>query len=65
MPTLIVDYKNKTEEKILHAFLNSLNIGFHSENEEDDAMIKAYKKIKKRKEIPVPFNPDNLRSNQK
>lgn len=65
MPTMIVDYKNKKEEKILHAFLNSLSIGYYSEEEENAALIKAYKRIKKRNEIPVPFNPAKLKRKQK
>ncbi len=65
MPTIIVDYKNNSERKILHAFLDSLNIGYYSEEEEDIALIKKYKKIKNRSEIPVPFMPAKLRSKQK
>ena len=44
---LIVTPKNKKEEKVLKAFLNSLQIGFHSEEDEDkglyNAMIKGRK----------------------
>ena len=65
MPTMIIDYKNKKEEKILHTFLNSLNIGYYSEEQEDVALIKAYKRITKKNEIPVAFNPSKLRSKQK
>lgn len=39
--TLIVTPKNKKEEKVLKAFLNSLRIGFHSEAEEDAALHNA------------------------
>ncbi len=38
---LIVTPKNKKEETILKAFLNSLKIGFHSEADEDAALYKA------------------------
>ncbi len=64
MPTMIIDYKNKKEEKILHAFLNSLSIHYYSEAEEDTILIKAYKKIKKKNEIAVPFNPSKLKNKQ-
>ena len=62
---MIVDYKNKKEEKILHAFLNSLSILHYSEEEEEAALVRAYKKIKKVSEIPVPFNFAKLKSKQK
>ena len=38
---IIVTPKNKNEEKVLKAFLNSLEIGFHSEKDEDAALLKA------------------------
>lgn len=44
---LIVTPKNKTEEKVLKAFLNSLKIGFHSEAEEDAALLNAMQKGRK------------------
>ncbi len=47
--TLIVDPKNKNEEKILKAFLNSLNIGFHTQAEEDAALYAAMLKGHKSK----------------
>ncbi len=39
--TLIITPKNKKEEKVLKAFLNSLSIGFHSEEEEEKALYLA------------------------
>ena len=45
--TFIVTPKNKKEEKILKAFLNSLHIGFHSEAEEEAAMYNAIQKGRK------------------
>lgn len=45
--TFIVSPKNKTEEKALKAFLNSLKIGFHSEAEEDAALYNAIQKGRK------------------
>lgn len=44
---LIVTPKNKREEKVLKAFLNSLEIGFHSETDEDSALLIAMKKGRK------------------
>ncbi len=44
---LIVNPKNKKEEKVLKAFLNSLNIGFHSEEDEDSALLIAMKEGRK------------------
>jgi len=45
--TLIINPRNKQQEKVVRAFLNSLNIGFHSEAEEDAALVKAIKTGKK------------------
>ena len=45
--TLIINPRNKQQEKVVRAFLNSLNIGFHSEAEEDAAMVKAMQKGRK------------------
>ncbi|HEY5369541.1 MAG TPA: DUF2683 family protein [Hanamia sp.] len=39
--TLIVNPKNRQQEKIVKAFLTSLKIGFHSEAEENEALYKA------------------------
>ncbi len=44
---LIVTPKNKKEEKILKAFLNSLKIGFYSEADEDEALYNAMEKSRK------------------
>ncbi len=44
---LIVTPKNKKEETILKAFLNSLKIGFHSEADEDAALFNAMQKGRK------------------
>ena len=44
---LIVTPKNKREEKVLKAFLNSLEIGFHSEEDEDSALLIAMTKGRK------------------
>ena len=39
--TLIVETKNKAQEKVLKAFLNSLDIGYRTEAEEDAALYTA------------------------
>ncbi|MEO8820867.1 MAG: hypothetical protein ABI267_11155 [Ginsengibacter sp.] len=44
---LIVTPKNKKEETVLKAFLNSLQIGFHSEEDEDKALHNAMLKGRK------------------
>ena len=46
---LIVTPRNKNQEKIVKAFLSSLNIGFHSEKEEDAALFKAMQEGRKSK----------------
>lgn len=43
---LIIDTKNKQQEKVVMAFLSSLNIVFHSE-EEEDILVNAIKKGRK------------------
>lgn len=45
--TLIVTPKNKQQEKVIKAFLESLEIGFYSEAEEDAALYNAMKKARK------------------
>lgn len=42
--TLIVTPKTKQQEKIVKAFLESLSIGFHSEAEENSALLVAMEK---------------------
>jgi hypothetical protein len=44
---LIVRAKNKREEKVVKAFLSSLNIDYHSEVQEDRALYKAMSKGRK------------------
>lgn len=44
---LIINPKNKQQEKVVRAFLSSLNIGFHSEAEEDAALALAMQKGRK------------------
>jgi hypothetical protein len=51
--TLIVHPKNKVQEKALKAFLTSLQIGFHSEAEEEAAIYKAMEKGKKTRLLTV------------
>jgi hypothetical protein len=45
--SLIINPKNKQQEKVVRAFLSSLNIGFHSEAEEDAALVSAMQKGRK------------------
>ena len=45
--TLIVTPNSKKQEKIVRAFLSSLEIGFYSEAEEDTALLNAMQKGKK------------------
>ena len=45
--SLIVNPKNKQQEKVVKAFLSSLNIGFHSEAEDDAALVNAMQKGRK------------------
>jgi hypothetical protein len=39
--TLIVTPRNKQQEKVIKAFLGSLNIAYHTEQEEDIALHRA------------------------
>ena len=45
--SLIINPKNRQQEKVVKAFLSSLNIGFYSEVEEDAAMVNAMQKGRK------------------
>ncbi|WP_026769116.1 hypothetical protein [Asinibacterium sp. OR53] len=45
--TLIINPRNKQQEKVVKAFLSSLDIGFYSEAEEDAALVNAMQKGKK------------------
>lgn len=45
--TLIVTPRNKREERVLKSFLNSLSIRYHSEAEEEAALIKAMQQGRK------------------
>jgi hypothetical protein len=47
--TLIIDLKNKDQEKVLKAFLSSLNIGFYTQADEDAALYSAMLKGRKSK----------------
>ena len=49
--TLIVNPKNKSEEKVLKAFLNSLEIGYYTEQEEDKALHAAMVSGRKTKKL--------------
>ena len=45
--TLIINPRNKQQEKVVRAFLSSLDIGFYSEAEEDAALVNAMQKGRK------------------
>ena len=45
--SLIINPKNKQQEKVVRAFLSSLNIGFYSEAEEEAAFVNAMQKGRK------------------
>lgn len=45
--SLIINPKNKQQEKVVRAFLTSLNIGFYSEAEEEAALAAAIQKGRK------------------
>ncbi len=47
MPTIIIDTKNKKQQRIIHAFLDSLEIDYHTEAQEDKALYNAMKQGKK------------------
>ncbi len=44
---LIINPRNKQQEKVVRAFLSSLDIGFYSEAEEDAALVNAIRKGRK------------------
>jgi hypothetical protein len=46
--SLIINPKNKQQEKVVRAFLSSLNIGFYSEVEEEAALANAMRKGRKK-----------------
>jgi len=45
--TVVAQPKNKQQEKALKAFLNSLEIGYYTEVEEDAALLAAMQKGRK------------------
>ena len=59
---LIINPRNKQQEKVVRAFLNSLNIGFYSEMEEDAALVSAMQKGKKTALLNKVEKADFLRS---
>lgn len=60
--TLIVETKNKSQEKALKAFLNSLEIGYRTEAEEDAALYKAMLNGRKTKLLGKPEKARFLKS---
>jgi type II secretory pathway predicted ATPase ExeA len=49
MPTIVIDTKNKKQEKIIQAFLDSLEVSYYTEAQEEQALYNAMKKGKKTK----------------
>ncbi len=47
MPTIIIDTKNKKQEKIIHAFLDSIEVNYYTEAQEEQALYNAMKKREK------------------
>lgn len=45
--TLVVIPKTRQQEKVLKAFLQSLNIGFYTEAQEDSTLLNAMQKGRK------------------
>jgi hypothetical protein len=51
--TLIINTKNRRQERVVKAFLSSLSIGYHSETEEDAALLKAMERGRKSRLLSV------------
>jgi hypothetical protein len=49
MPSIIINTKNKKQEKVIQAFLDSLEIDYYTEAQEEQALYKAIKVGKKTK----------------
>ncbi len=47
MPTIVIDTKNKKQEKIIQAFLDNLEVSYYTEAQEEQALYNAMKKGKK------------------
>jgi MoxR-like ATPase len=47
MPTIVIDTKNKKQEKIIHDFLDNLEVDYYTEAQEEEALYNAMKKGKK------------------
>jgi hypothetical protein len=51
MTELVVKPKNKREEKVVQAFLDSLEIGYYTEAQEEEAMYRAMIEGRKTKRL--------------
>lgn len=49
MPTIVIDTKNKKQEKIIQAFLDSLEVNYYTDAQEEQALYNAMRKGKKTK----------------
>ena len=50
---MVIDTKNKKQEKIIQAFLDSLEVSYYTEAQEEQALYNAMKKGKKTKLLSV------------
>ena len=62
MPTIIIDTKNKKQEKLIQAFLNNLEVDYYTEAQEEEALYNAMKKGKKTKLLSSDEKKAFLRS---
>jgi type II secretory pathway predicted ATPase ExeA len=62
MPLIIIDTKNKKQQRIIHAFLDSLEVDYHTEAQEDKALYNAMKQGKKSRLLSVEEKKDFLKS---
>jgi hypothetical protein len=62
MSSIIVNTKNKKQEKILQAFLNSLEIDYYTEAQEEHALYKAMKAGQKTRLLTTPQKESFLKS---
>ncbi len=64
MAELIIKTKNKREEKIVEAFLSSLDIHYHTQAQEDAAIYKAIQKGRKSRLLTTKEKDDFINSLQ-
>lgn len=62
MSSIIINTKNKKQEKVIQAFLDSMEIDYYTEAQEDQAIYKAIKTRKKTKLLNAPQKEAFLKS---